>query len=281
MASDQPRRLLAEAVGTALLVFFGVGSVIAALTVGDGALDYASVGMIALTFGLVVAVVIYAFGTTSGAHINPAVTIALAATSRFPWREVPGYVGAQILGALVGAALVTLAFGAAAVDLGLGQTTLGDDVSLVQALTAEAIGTFILVTAIMGLAVDQRAPVGWAGLMIGLAVTLAILVTGPLTGGSLNPARTLGPLIVATIGGGETQWADLIVYLTGPVAGAAAAAFAYDAIARPRDQAESTDAAQGTQGEIEGRRNAPSNTGADTPTSSTAMPTDTKVQHRG
>ncbi len=281
MASDQPRRLLAEAVGTALLVFFGVGSVIAALTVGDGALDYASVGMIALTFGLVVAVVIYAFGTTSGAHINPAVTIALAATSRFPWREVPGYVGAQILGALVGAALVTLAFGAAAVDFGLGQTTLGDDVSLVQALTAEAIGTFILVTAIMGLAVDQRAPVGWAGLMIGLAVTLAILVTGPLTGASLNPARTLGPLIVATIGGGETQWPDLIVYLAGPVAGAAAAAFAYDAIARPRDQAEPTNAAQGTQGEIEGRRDAPSNAGAGTPTSSTAMPTDTNVQHRG
>lgn len=97
MESDQPRRLLAEALGTALLIFFGVGSVIAALTVGEGALDYAGLGMIALAFGLVVAIVIYAFGTTSGAHINPAVTLALAATGRFPWREVPTYVLARWL----------------------------------------------------------------------------------------------------------------------------------------------------------------------------------------
>ena len=260
MASDLSRRLLAEALGTALLVFFGAGSVLAALTVGAGTLNYAGLGMIALTFGLVIAVVIYAFGTTSGAHINPAVTIALAATSRFPWREVPGYVVAQVVGAVVGAALITLTFGAAAVDLGLGQTRVADGVSLVQALSAEVIATFILLTAIMGLAVDQRAPVGWAGLMIGLAVTVAILATGPLTGGSLNPARTLGPLIVATVAGGETQWADLVVYLLGPIAGAVAAAFAYDAIARPRDAAEPLEAAQGTQGEIEGRRDARGNT---------------------
>lgn len=281
MASDLSRRLLAEALGTALLVFFGAGSVLAALTVGAGALDYAGLGMIALTFGLVIAVVIYAFGTTSGAHINPAVTIALAATSRFPWREVPSYVVAQVVGAVVGAALITLTFGAAAVDLGLGQTTVADNVSLVQALSAEVIATFILLTAIMGLAVDQRAPVGWAGLMIGLAVTVAILVTGPLTGGSLNPARTLGPLIVATIAGGETQWADLVVYLLGPIAGAVAAAFTYDAIARPRHAVEEPEPAQGTQGDIEGRRDVRGNADADAATNSTGTPSEATLHRRG
>lgn len=274
MASDQPRRLLAEALGTALLIFFGVGSVIAALTIGEGALDYAGLGMIALAFGLVVAVVIYAFGTTSGAHINPAVTVALAATGRFPWREVPAYVIAQVVGAVIGAILVAGAFGGAAIDLGMGQTTVADDVSVVQAFIAEAVATFLLVTAIMGLAVDQRAPAGWAGLMIGLAVTVAILVAGPLTGGSLNPARTLGPLIVATLGGGETQWATLAVYLAGPLAGAVAAAFAYDAIARPREQAGPAEPAQGTQGDIEGRRDGRRESGGDVPIDSTTPPSE-------
>ncbi len=253
MESHQPRRLLAEAVGTALLVFFGPGAAVAALTVGGGEFDYAGLGMIALSFGLIVAVVIYAFGTTSGAHINPAVSITLAAVGRFPWREVPLYVVAQVIGAIVGAALLALAFGDAAIDLGLGQTAVSEGVSIPQAIVAEAVATFVLVTAIMGLAVDQRAPAGWAGLMIGLAVTMAILVIAPLTGASLNPARTLGPLVVATVGGGETAWSDLPVYLVGPVLGGLAAAFAYDAIARPRD-ADDTDAAQGTQGDIEGRR---------------------------
>ncbi|MBA2644199.1 MAG: aquaporin family protein [Solirubrobacterales bacterium] len=253
MESHQPRRLLAEAVGTALLVFFGPGAAVAALTVGGGELDYAGLGMIALSFGLIVAVVIYAFGTTSGAHINPAVSITLAAVGRFPWREVPLYVVAQVIGAIVGAALLALAFGDAAIDLGLGQTAVSEGVSIPQAIVAEAVATFVLVTAIMGLAVDRRAPAGWAGLMIGLAVTVAILVVAPLTGASLNPARTLGPLVVATVGGGETAWSDLPVYLVGPVLGGLAAAFAYDAIAQPRD-ADDTDAAQGTQGDIEGRR---------------------------
>lgn len=253
MESHQPQRLLAEAVGTALLVFFGPGAAVAALTVGGGELDYAGLGMIALSFGLIVAVVIYAFGTTSGAHINPAVSITLAAVGRFPWRDVPLYVVAQVIGAIVGAALLALAFGDAAINLGLGQTAVSEGVSIPQAIVAEAVATFVLVTAIMGLAVDRRAPAGWAGLMIGLAVTVAILVIAPLTGASLNPARTLGPLVVATVGGGETAWSDLPVYLVGPVLGGLAAAFAYDAIAQPRD-ADETEAAQGTQGDIEGRR---------------------------
>ena len=164
MGSDLGRRLAAEALGTGLLVLFGAGSVVAALTVGGGRLDYAGLGMVAIAFALVVAVVIYAFGTTSGAHINPAVTIGLAARGRFPLGEAGPYIVAQAGGAIVGALLVVAAFGGQAVDLGgTGGTALADGVSLVRGVVVEAIGTFLLMTAIFALAVDRRAPTGWAG----------------------------------------------------------------------------------------------------------------------
>ena len=220
--------------GTGILVLFGAGSVVAALKMGGGELDYPGLGMVAIAFAFAIAVAIYALGTTSGAHINPAVTVSLAATGRFPWGEVPAYVVAQLLGATAGAALIVAAFGGEAVDFGTGETTIADGVSYAQGIVAEAIGTFLLVTAVMALDVDARAPAGWAGFMIGLAVAAAILVVGPLTGASLNPARTFGPLLVTTIGGGDTQWGDLPLYIVGPLAGGALAAFAYDMVARPR-----------------------------------------------
>ena len=253
MSADPVRRLLAEAIGTAILVVFGAGSVVAALTLGGGELDYAGLGMVAITFALAIALAIYAFGNTSGAHLNPAVTVSLAAVRRFPWSEVPTYIGAQLAGGLVGAALIWAAFGSDAVDLGMGQTSIADGTNYLQAIVAEAIGTFLLVTAIMALAVDRRAPGGWAGLMIGLSVAAAILLIGPLTGGSLNPARTFGPLVVATIGGGDTFWGDLPAYLIGPLIGGVVAAMTYDAVARPRAFDED-ETAQGTQGDIEGQR---------------------------
>jgi glycerol uptake facilitator protein len=253
MSADPVRRLLAEAIGTGILVLFGAGSVVAALTVGGGELDYAGLGMVAITFALAIALAIYAFGNTSGAHLNPAVTVSLAAVGRFPWSEVPAYIGAQLAGGLAGAALIWAAFGGDAVDLGMGQTSIADGTNYLQAIVAEAIGTFLLVTAIMALAVDKRAPGGWAGLMIGLSVAAAILLIGPLTGGSLNPARTFGPLVVAAIGGGDTFWGDLPAYVIGPVIGGVVAAMAYDAVALPRAFDE-VEPAQGTQGDIEGRR---------------------------
>jgi glycerol uptake facilitator protein len=246
------RRLAAEVVGTAILVLFGAGSVVAALRLGGGELEYAGLGMVAIAFALAIAVAIYAFGTTSGAHINPAVTVSLAAVGRFPWQEVPAYVGAQLVGGAAGAALIVAAFGGEAVDLGTGGTTLADEITYTQGIVAEALATFLLLTAIMALAVDRRAPPGWAGLMIGLAVAAAILVTGPLTGGSLNPARTFGPMLITGIGGGDASWGDLPAYIIGPLLGGVIAAFAYDAIARPR--AIEAEPAQGALGDIEGRR---------------------------
>src|ERR1044072_1915239 len=100
------RRLLAELIGTALLVVFGAGAVVAALEVGHGQLDYAGLGIIALSFALVIAAAVYMFGTTSGAHINPAVTFSLAVVRRFPWVEVVPYIVVQLAGARAGAVLI-------------------------------------------------------------------------------------------------------------------------------------------------------------------------------
>lgn len=216
-----------------MLVLVGAGSVVATLTV-DGQVTYASLGFISLAFAIVVAVVIYGFGPVSGAHINPAVTISLAATKRFPWAEVVPYVLAQIVGGIVGALLIVAVFGTDAADLGLGATTLADGVPYWQGIVAEAVGTFVLLYAVMALAVDSRAPLGWAGLMIGLAVAAAILLIAPQTGGSLNPARTLGPYVGVTLFGGDIPWSDLWVYLIGPVVGGLAAVLVYDVVGQTR-----------------------------------------------
>lgn len=256
MTGSLVRRCAAELIGTALLIVFGPGSVVAALRLGDGTLDYAGLGMIALSFGLVVAIVIYAFGTTSGAHINPAVTLVLAATGRFPWRDAGPYVVAQLVGSVLGGLLVVAAFGSEAVDFGnLGGVAFGEGVGYPQAITVEALGTFLLVLTIMALAVDRRAPAGWAGWMIGLSVTGLVLVLGPLTGAAVNPARAFGPNAVAALFGGDVDWTQYPAYVIGSLLGGLAAAFCYDAIARPRDAEPGPEpTTQGTQGEVVGKR---------------------------
>ncbi len=257
MNRDLSRRLVAEFVGTALLVIFGAGALVAALKMGRGELDYAGLGIVAISFALVVAVAIYMFGSTSGAHINPAVTFSLAAVRRFPWVEVLPYVVAQLAGALVGAVFINAIFGAHASDFNVsGGTIVGAGFTKVQAALAEALGTFLLVSTIMALAVDRRAPAGFAGLVIGLAVACEIMVIGPISGGSVNPARTFGPYLATNIFGGSTPWSEFWIYWVGPLVGGALAAFAYDLIARPERAAE-TDGSrspQGTAGEVEGRR---------------------------
>jgi glycerol uptake facilitator protein len=234
MSASLLRRLLAEFVGTGLLVLFWAGSVFAALTVNAGRLDYAGLGIIALAFGLVVALAIYAVGTTSGAHINPAVTVALAAARRFSWAEVAPYVVAQLLGAVTGAMLIVAYVGNRATDLGsIGLTALGPGVNGLQGIVAEALGTFLLVFTIMAVAVDERAPAGWAGFLIGLAVATEIMLIGPFTGGSVNPARSFGPYLVNQLFGGSTPWSEFYVYIVGPLVGGVAGALCYEALVRP------------------------------------------------
>jgi glycerol uptake facilitator protein len=257
VTADLGRRLLAEFVGTALLVIFGAGAVVAALEMGNGNLDYAGLGIIAISFALVIAAAIYMFGSTSGAHINPAVTFSLAVVRRFPWVEVIPYFVAQLAGALAGAVLINAIFGSHASDLNVsGGTIVGAGFTKAQAAVAEGLGTFLLLATIMALAVDRRAPAGFAGLVIGLAVACEIMVIGPISGGSVNPARTFGPYLATEIFGGSTPWSELWIYWVGPLVGGAIAVLTYDLIAQPERAAAAAEAAaaQGTAGDVEGRR---------------------------
>jgi glycerol uptake facilitator len=232
------QRSLAEVLGTAMLVLVGPGSVVATLTLaGDAkpAITGADLLGISFAFGLVIAAAIYALGKVSGCHINPAVTFSLALTKRFPWREVPAYWGAQIVGATLGALGIWAVFAKSGIDLGMGQASFNQDTTTwASAMFAEGIGTFLLMFAILGI-VDKRSPGDFAGLVIGGVVVAIIMVVGPITAASLNPARAFGPELVSAIGGGATHWNQLIpVYIVPGLIGAGLAGFIYDRLAEPR-----------------------------------------------
>jgi glycerol uptake facilitator protein len=238
MTYSLPQRALAETLGTALLVLVGPGSVVATLVLaGDSkpAITGADLLGISFAFGLVITALVYAIGKVSGCHINPAVTFALAATKRFPWREVPAYIGSQVVGATLGAFAIWAIFTQTGIDSGLGQTSFNQaSVPWGAAIFAEGIGTFILMFAILGI-VDTRSPGDFAGLVIGGVVVAIIMVVGPITGASLNPARAFGPELVTALGNGVTHWNQLIpVYILPGLFGAGLAAFVYDFLANPR-----------------------------------------------
>ncbi len=232
------QRLGAEAIGTAFLVFIGVGSVPATLIVnGDAPFTMADLGMISLAFGTIVIATVYALGHIGGNHINPAVTLGLAATGKFPWSQVPAYIGAQVVGAIVGATAIIGVLGMKASDVGLGVASYGDDISAAQAFTAEFVGTFILVFTIFGV-IHRKAAAGFAGVAIGLVVFAAIIPVAPTTGASINPARTFGPMLVQQIAGGDVKWGQLPVYLVAELLAGVVAAVLFGALARtPADRA--------------------------------------------
>jgi glycerol uptake facilitator protein len=238
MEHSLPQRVVAETLGTALLVLVGPGSVVATLVLAGKstpAVTGADLLGISFAFGLVITALVYALGKVSGCHINPAVTFSLAATKRFPWREVPAYWLGQVAGAVIGAFAIWAVFAHTAIDLGMGQTSFNESTTTwASAIFAEAIGTAILMFAILGI-VDGRSPGDLAGLVIGGVVVAIIMVVGPVTGASLNPARAFGPELVSAIGGGVTHWGQLIpVYVLPGLVGAGIAAVTYDFLAEPR-----------------------------------------------
>ena len=238
MEFSLPQRAFAEALGTALLVLVGPGSVVATLTLAGKstpAVTGADLLGISIAFGLIITALVYALGKVSGCHINPAVTFGLAATKRFPWREVPAYWAGQVVGAVVGGLAIWAVFAHSAIDLGMGQTSFNEaSTSWGSAIFAEGIGTFMLMFAILGI-VDKRSPGDFAGLVIGGVVIAIIMVVGPITGASLNPARAFGPELVSALKSGVTHWNQLLpVYVLPGLIGSALAAFAYDFIANPR-----------------------------------------------
>ena len=219
MSPDRPnlaRRAAAEGLAAFALVFAGCGAVVADARY-DGSLG--TVG-VSLVFGLVIMVMVYATGHLSGAHINPAVTIAFALSRHFPGRDAVAYVGAQLGGAVAGA-LVLLAvwpdrpgaLGATLPSVGVG-----------SALVYELILTALLMFVIMAVATDTRAVGAAAAIAIGGTVGLDALFGGPVTGASMNPARSFGPALAAG------EWRDFWIYVIGPVAGAALGAAAYQLV---------------------------------------------------
>jgi glycerol uptake facilitator protein len=243
--SSMIQKLAAETIGTAFLVFVGVGSVPATLIVnGSAPFTMADLGMISLAFGTIVVATVYALGHVSGNHINPAVTLGFAVVGKFPWSRVPAYIAAQCVGAVLGAGAIIAVLGHRAVDVGLGVATYGPSVGIWRALAAEFIGTFILVFTIFG-AVHRKASPGFAGVAIGLVVFAAIIPVAPATGASINPARTFGPMLVQQLAGGAVKWEQLPVYLIAEFLAGALAALAYTAItAEPEETAApSTDSA--------------------------------------
>jgi aquaporin NIP len=216
VSGQRARQLAAEAVGTFALVFFGCGAIV--VDADSGGLGQVGVS---LAFGLVVMAMVFALGHVSGAHINPAVTFGLAIARRFPWTEVPGYCAAQVTGAILAALALRASLGDIA-DLG----TTSPSGSDAQSFAWEVVMTAVLLVVILAVATDARAAIGGAALAIGGTIGLASLVGGPVSGASLNPARSVGPAVVS--GSLGSLW----IYLVAPVVGAALGAIAYEWVRR-------------------------------------------------
>ena len=211
------RRAGAELVGTYALVTAGCGAIIVNTT--TGALTHVGV---ALTFGLIITVMIAATGHLSGGHFNPAVTFAFALTRHFPWSEVVVYAGSQLVGALAGALTLNALFGHVA---NLGATL--PNGSTLQSLGLEVLLTALLMFVIIAVATDTRAVGQLAALAIGATVALNALWGGPISGASMNPARSFGPALVAGV------WRDQWVYWVGPFIGASIGAVIYQVLRTP------------------------------------------------
>jgi MIP family channel proteins len=224
VGSNMLRSAVAEFVGTFILVFTGTAVATAAILQRStaGPIFYDSLA-VALAFGLALTAVVAAIGHVSGAHVNPAVTLGLASTNKFPWEYVPVYLGAQLLGGILGAIGTWLAYGDDAREVAVIAATFpAENVGDIQAFLVELLITFILVFVVISVATDDRAPTSAAPLAVGFALTCGVLIAGPVTGGSLNPARTLGPAIVAG------EFTAVWVYILGPIAGGVLAALLYD-----------------------------------------------------
>ncbi len=215
------KRSVSEGIGTYALVTAGCGAIIVDATTGS--LGHLGV---ACTFGLVIMVMIAATGHLSGAHFNPSVTVAFALTRHFPWREVPIYVAGQLIGALAGATTLQVLFGPIA---HLGATV--PHGSAWQSFDFEVLLTAVLMFVIISVATDTRAVGQLAALAIGATVALDALWAGPISGASMNPARSFGPALIAGV------WHDQWIYWCAPLLGASLGALLYQWLRTPLPEA--------------------------------------------
>jgi aquaporin NIP len=216
----------AEALGTFLLLLVG----------GAAIVTHQTALVVSLAFGGTIMVMVIALGHLSGAHFNPAITLAFAVTGHFPWRRALSYIVAQILGALAACILLALV-------LPIGPLVAQGSLAGAPAFLVEVLATFLLGFVIIAVATDPRTPPGMAGIAIGATVALGALVAGPLTGAAMNPARALAPALLASRPGG------LAVHLAGPLVGGVLGMLAYEGLRRgSRPKAE---AALGTTGPVD------------------------------
>jgi glycerol uptake facilitator len=235
------QRLTGEFLGMALLVFFhaGIATSSRMLQAASGQSKTASgILFVGLSQGLALFAIILIVGRVSGALINPAVTLGLASVGRLERRDVVPYLAVQFGGAVLGAAAIPLAFGPLArTDGRLGILQPAPGVPLWQAMSVEALGTFMLVLVISATAEDPRAPSGWAPLAIGLGLAAIVTLLEPITGAGVNPARAIGPdLLYALAFKGNVDWLTyLVAYLAGPLMGAVAAVWLYKLLTNQPD----------------------------------------------
>lgn len=239
------QKMLAECIGIFFLVFVGAGTAAMTLILNHGAPRYTThdIGIgalggsadwlaIGLAFAFAIMTMVYIFGHVSGAHINPAVTLALLVRGYIRGKEAVGYWVAQFIGAILGAFAIALVYGRAGWLIGgLGAPGPFPGVPLWRAATAECIGQFGLVLGVYGLAVNKKAPNGWAGLIIGLNIAGLIVLLGNVSGAAINPARTVGPIFADWVLGGADLWRIVPAYLIAQIVGALAAAWIYPIIA--------------------------------------------------
>jgi MIP family channel proteins len=213
ISMNHSRELLAEFIGTFVLIFAGTGAVMVN-TLSNGVVTHLGISIV---FGAVVTALIYSLGHISGAHFNPAVTLAFWSGGFFRRNLVLPYIVAQVLGAIAASGLLRISLGAIG-NLGATMPRNGD---WLQALILETVLTFILMLVIFGSGLDRRAPIGFAGIAIGLTVALEAACMGPMTGASMNPARSIAPALVG--GNWQHQW----IYWIAPIAGAQLAMVTY------------------------------------------------------
>ncbi|KAG9147818.1 hypothetical protein Leryth_003422 [Lithospermum erythrorhizon] len=210
------QKMIAELIGTYFLVFVGCGTV-ALNKINEGSITFPGV---CVAFGLTVMIMVYSVGHISGAHLNPAVTITFALFRHFPFKQVPLYIVSQLIGSILASGTLYLLLDLKA-EAFFGTSPAGSNL---QSLIMEFIASFLLMFVISGVATDNRSIGELAGIAIGMTILVGILVAGTISGGSLNPARSLGPAIVMN------QYKSIWVYMIGPLLGTMAGGFTYNLI---------------------------------------------------
>ncbi|XP_061994217.1 probable aquaporin NIP-type [Rosa rugosa] len=211
------QKLIAEVMGTYFLIFAGCGSIVVNKIYGS--ITFPGV---AVVWGLTAMVMIYSVGHISGAHFNPAVTITFAIFRDFPLKQLPLYIVAQLLGSILASGTLCLCFTVHPDDF-FGTVPVG---SYVQSLVIEIIASFLLMFVISGVATDNRAIGQMAGIAIGMTILVDVFVCGPVSGASMNPARSIGPALIMK------NFKGLWVYIVGPIIGTILGGFAYNLIRR-------------------------------------------------